>query len=367
MKRYMHGLGEDPKEGARLLKKMGFSGVVGAVSTVEETLANGMESYLCSGAYRGPDFKGEEWLAQDIYGNKIVWFYSTCPTRKEVREYNLENIRRMAQTPGIKGVLIDGARFSSPASGIGEDPTASFFTCFCDKCMEKARSMGFDPDRMKRSVYTLKKISQGEKEAGLLTIGSLLPGLNEWMNFRRAATTEHLKAFCAAVHRVDPDLEAGIYIFAPSLSTMVGQSYQDLKKDMDLFAPMLYRCYDDRNGASCLNSEAARMLDLTEKIRGMRQDKIRKQISDMIKLPLDPSLSAEEVFRKGYETSILTSETKRARDMIGSKKLIPIIELDDPKLKEASEMTMKGGAEAVNYFVFNKEQIENNEAFFCEN
>ena len=58
----MHGCGPQPTEGARHLKELGFEAVVGGEETVQAALEQGLQAYLCSGAYRGPAFTGEEWL-----------------------------------------------------------------------------------------------------------------------------------------------------------------------------------------------------------------------------------------------------------------------------------------------------------------
>ena len=46
--------------------------------------------------------------------------------------------------------------------------------------------------------------------------------------------------------------------------------------------------------------------------------------------------------------------------MCPNEKLVPIIQLDDPLLDEAIDHTMAGGAEAVNFFVYDEQIVENN-------
>ena len=52
--------------------------------------------------------------------------------------------------------------------------------------------------------------------------------------------------------------------------------------------------------------------------------------------------------------------------MAPASHLVPIIEMDDPKIAEASRKTIEGGAEAVSYFLYDEEQLLQNEAFFME-
>ena len=349
---WMHGLGADPENGAKHLKDLGFKAVVGGASSSEAVLSQGMDYYICSGAYRGPAFKGEEWLAQDPWGNKHEWFGSTCPTRKEVRSYNLEQIRRMAATPGIKGILIDGARFASPTSG---KTTDALFTCFCPECMAKAKSMGFDVDEMKMAVATLHDFVHGKK----LDLLPFYYGIQEWLQFRRAATTEHLLDFVKTVKEVNPALRAGIYIFAPALSDLVGQNYRDLQGKMDIIAPMLYRCYEDPNGPACLNVELADMLRMLEKAADLTEEQRIRMVGGFVGHELTGYEKPEDMMA-GLSTRILKRETQRARIMCPNEKLVPIIQLDDPLLDEAIDQTMAGGAEAVNFFVYDEQIVENN-------
>ena len=352
VKLWMHGCGPKPKDGAKHLKELGFSAVVGSTDAAEAVIAEGMDFYLCSGAYRGPDFKGSEWLAEDMWGRKQEWFSSTCPTRSEVRSYNLEQVRRLAQTPGIKGILLDGARFASPSSGSSTD---AFFTCFCPHCMEKARKMGFDVKEMQMAAATLYDFVHGKQ----LDLMPFYFGLREWLEFRRAATTEHLLDFVETVKSVNPELKAGIYIFAPALSDLVGQNYRDLQGKMDLIAPMLYRCYPDPNGPACLNVELADMLRMLEGAADLSEEQRIRMIGGFVGHELTGYEKPADM-QAGLSTRILKRETERARIMCPKEELVPIIQLDDPLLGEAIDQTFAGGAEAVNFFVYNEETVEAN-------
>ncbi len=359
MELWMHGLGNEPEKGAALLKKLGFKAVVTGASQTEAVIANGMDAYICSGAYRGPSFKGEDWMAVDTKGNHQPWFSSTCPTREEVRNYNLDQIARMAKTPGIKGILIDGARFASPASN--DDPDC-FYTCFCPSCRQKMKDLGFDPVALETAVDKLYDLLHGKK----LDLHPYIEPLMDWLSFRRIATTEHLKNFADTVRSVDPDLVTGIYIFAPSLSTLVGQSYRDCSLFMDLVAPMLYRAFDEAPGPSCLNMETyaiMRMLNGAVWLSDAEKTDLLKRITG---LPFDGPQTLDSL-KKGFSPDILRLETSRARTMLKRNCLAPIIQLDDPLLEDSVSKTMEGGADLVNFFVYDQKIIEKNAEFFERN
>ena len=352
MKLWMYGSTDqhqpDVLTGISELKKIGFTSVVGGTQTAEAGSEAGMDAYVASGAYRGPDFTDDTWLAEDPWGDKRHWFSSTCPTRKEVREYNLSKIRELAKTPGIKGVIIDGARFSSPSSGPLPDGTDAFFTCFCPSCMAKAKAMGFDPDEIRDAAAKLFDYLHGKP----VKIGWYLHGIYEWFQFRRAATTEHLINFCQAVKDVNPQLQTGIFIFTPALADLVGQSYRDLAPYMNIYSPMIYRCYPEESGPSCLNVELSDMLKMLEKAIDLDANDRIRLLSGLTGIELtgyeDPA-----VMREGLDVRLIREETRRARTMIGKRRLVPIIELDDPSLEEAIGECMKGGADEVSFFVYN--------------
>ena len=357
MNLWMHGCGKEPQKGVELLKQLGFRTVVSGPDDADIIQAAGMDAYICSGAYRGPDFRDESYLAEDVYGTKRTWFASTCPTRPEVRAYNLERIRQMASQPGIKGILIDGARFASPSSG---ETTDAFFTCFCPECMKKARSMGFDDKAMHRAATALYDRLHGEK----VDIRPHLTGLAEWFSFRRAATTEHLLNFVTTVKSVNPDLKAGIYIFAPSLSDLVGQHYRDLIGKMDIVAPMLYRCYSDPNGPACLNVEIADMLRMLEGDPQLTAEERMALLQGLCGTLNLGGYQTPAELQAGFPPESLRSETAKARLMSPGSYLAPIIQLDDPELDAAIEETVAGGADAVNFFVYQQEWVEKNAEVF---
>ena len=362
MKLWMYGCTDehqkDAAKGISRLKEIGFSAVAGSASAARMAAEEGMEGYVASGAYRGPDFRSDDYLAQDPWGNKCRWFSSTCPTRKEVREYNLEQIRRLAATPGIKGVIIDGARFSSPSSGpVGDGPhdrgTDAFFTCFCPECMKKARAMGFDADEMRTAAGRLYDFVHGKP----VNLTWYMYGLHQWMEFRRAATTEHLINFARTVKEVNPELKTGIFIFTPALSDLVGQSYRDLRPWMDIYSPMIYRCYPEESGPACLNVELSDCLKMLQGSPALDEEARIRLLSGITGLELT-GYEDPEIMRQGLDVSLVREETRRARVMSLGRTLAPIIEFDDPKLESAMENTRKGGADEISFFAYNSEILE---------
>lgn len=367
---WMHGLGKNPEQGARKLKELGFESVVVSPSQAPAALSAGLDVYLCSGAYRGPMFEGEEYLARDALGRPQEWFSSTCPTKDDVRAYNLSEIRKMAATPGIKGILMDGARFASPASGSTAD---AFFTCFCPDCLRKMNSMGLDAERARSSAAVLEEaVDHHQTFADVMQTwmkdgsagGNLMAGLRDWMTFRRLSTTEHLKNFVHAVKEVNPSLQAGMYIFTPSLSFLVGQSYQDLSGVMDLFSPMIYRCYAEDDGPACLNIELAVLYRMMNGFSdGPMEDASLTFLAKITGLKKQWLMDVSEL-RKALPSEAVGLEVARARKAAAKAVLSPIVQLDDPKLETVVNETVKAGADHVHFFVYNDEWLERYADFF---
>lgn len=357
---WMHGFKGDPEATAEALKKAGFDVVVaGGAEVIEAVNRAGMTSWLCGGAFGLGKHKDDDHKARDILGRPRVWFSSGCPNHPELREGNLESYRKMSATPGIKGILVDGCRFASPASGLNP-----FFTCFCPRCQKKAGELGFDFQRMKRDVAAFYKLLTGGAEAGAKRasvwssspVGVLewltrRPGVLDWLGFRRACTTEHFKAVGEVIHGAK--LRMGVYIFTPSVAPVVGQSYVDLRELVDVFAPMIYRNYPKRPGPACLNWE---LTVLPEELgfAGKPEEQPAMElilswtglagvVSDRTIKAVQAALPPEAV---GHETAM-------ARELLGGEKdLSPIIYVDDPLMGKTVDLVRRGGGSGVNFFKF---------------
>jgi len=351
MRFWMHGIGNDIPASVQLLKTLGFEAVVGNdPAMIRQANDAALDVYLCSGAFTAAArFAGEQFLARDINGKPQLWFNSTCPNQPAVRQSNLEAIAQMAHTSGIKGILIDGARFASPASSA--DPDA-FFTCFCPTCEKKAADLGFDFDSIKNAVRNLYQAMHGNAAALQLADA---PGILDWFSFRRQCITEHLLNFNQVVKGVNPELLTGIYIFTPSLSALVGQSYQDLSGAIDIFAPMLYRHYTAKEGPACLNHELSALVRLLAKHLYSSPAAI-SIIAALCQLPLDGFGSAGDLL-DGLPPSVIGSEIRRVKSLLstGVNQVIPIIQLDDDQLLQSVSGAVQAGADAINFFHYQEE------------
>jgi hypothetical protein len=348
MQYWMFGAGSNIPKSLALLKDLGFQAVVGNnPALIEEAGRLGLAVYMCSGAYgASAPFDGEEYLARDINGNPQLWFGSTCPNQPEVRRNNLIQIAEMAGTDGIQGVFIDGARFASPASSPIAD---AFYTCFCPVCEEKAKRLGFDFARMRAAVRAFYDNTPAQ---GLSLILDHLAGLADWLAFRRVCTSEHLQNFARTVKEVNPSLETGIFLFTPSLAPLVGQHYGDLRGYIDIFSPMIYRHYQAQQGPACLNFEVSVLADELSK-RLLPFERVQSLLRALTGLDMTGFDDPDSIRERGFAPSAVASETRKARQLIDDAgRLIPIIQLVDERLDESIQQAASGGADGVNFFVY---------------
>ncbi len=362
---WMHGFGGDPKTTAPAMKDAGFDIVVaGGDKVIEAVNGAGMDAWLCGGAF-GLGSLGEDdtHKAIDITGKPQIWFGSGSPNSPEIRGRNLEAYTKMAATEGIKGILVDGCRFASPASGIGP-----FFTDFSAHSEKKAGELGFDFERLKsdvRALYDLvmakgQNVRRAEtwlrEPAGVLEWLTQHPGILDWFRFRRVCSTEHFRDVGEIIHGAG--LQMGVYIFTPSIAPLVGQSYVDLAEFIDVFAPMIYRNYPDRPGPACLNWE----LTIIPEELGLSGTPQESQAMDLILSwaglqDAIPSRSIEHI-RTAVPPEAVGHQTAMARAQIGDKELAPIIYIDDPLMDQTADLVRDNGADCVNFFVYKENWAE---------
>lgn len=342
MARWMFGAGDAPAR--QQMEALGFTILTDNRADLKPEDAPDFALWRCLPAFsRRYVQKPDENLAQDPRGVPHKWFGSVCPTLPEAREGNLAHARRAAAEEGIAGIMIDGCRFSSPASGEGLD---SFFTCFCPRCMERMRAMGLDAEKIRASVAALQRLCRGEAAE----VGA--EGIRQWLQFRKTVVTEYIAEFVRAVHDVKPELPVGIYAFTPSIAHWVGQDYAALKEaGISLFAPMIYRHWRDRNGPACLNVEIAALAEGLGK--GLPHSRVKALLEQDCSLPMAGG-TGEEIFEQGFAPNIVGLEVAKVRMAVEDAALWPILQLEDEDLAKSETAALAAGADGVAFFAWNE-------------
>ncbi len=359
---WMHGFGGDtPADTAKALRDVGFHTVVaGGAAVIEAVHEAGMESWVCGSGFplvRDTD----ELKSVDITGKPQIWFGSGSPCCREIRLASLASYAEMVKTQGIQGILVDGVRFASPASGLM--PFLTDFSIHAEQC---ALERGFDFGLMKHNVERFHRDLTGQEASalhlvrrfatpsGLLEWLTRYPGLLEWFRFRRAYTTEHFRALSEIIHGAN--LRMGIYIFTPSLAPLVGQSYEDLRDVADVFAPMIYRNYPTHPGPACLNWELSEIPGELGLAGTPYEAEVMTSMlawAGFAGLNIEPRVDA---VKTALPPEAVGRETQRARELIGAdKELAPIIYIDDPLMADTTRLVREGGADGINFFVFKED------------
>ena len=330
---YLYRMDRDrPEECARDLKARGFTAVVapptpGAARACREA---GLEVYACLGAFSLREGDPEEYLAEDAFGVRKPWFHSGCPNEPALLARSLARAAALAAEEGTAGVFLDGARFASPEPG--EEP---FVSCFCPRCMEKGRALGFDMDRMRREARAFAAVP-----------GAPVP--EDWLRFRAECTREVFAAYNTAVRAAGK--KAGAFVFAPSLARLVGQGFvydgSGGPEQPDLLAPMLYRLYGERPGTACLNSEYAALAAFFQR-RG--DEDVSAEIARLTGVT-PPAGDPDRLRADGFSPEAIARETLAAS--AGQGTLAPILQLDDGRLAESVAAARAAGAAAVGFFAY---------------
>ncbi|NLG24800.1 MAG: hypothetical protein GX558_05555 [Clostridiales bacterium] len=337
MRRYMFGL--DPADwrgSAGRLRGLGYDAAVlppGDEAAFRAAADAGLETWLCFGAHAIGDFAQREWGAKDARGDDAPWFDSACPNAAAVNERNLGAALAFAgRVDGLAGVFVDGARFASFASLEG---VASFFGCFCDRCMARMEALGYDARAIRSGVRALSDHLDG----GGGDPAAMRAAVDSWLDFRAACVGDYMAAFAAAARA--KGLRAGAFVFAPSLWRLVGQR-PDALIGLDLVAPMLYRAYPHPGGPACLSHEWAALKRLLS--RSGRPAEAAALLG--VKLPPGDPMA-------GFLPARIGSETAAARAQLPhSVALKPIVQAEDDALDETVDRVLAAGADGCGEFMY---------------
>ena len=329
-------------------REHGVTSVVGGASpdAISFFTGNGIDYYVAQGCFFTDETTDSpENLCVDIEGNVTKWFGSACPNSPAAVEKCMHEAERLAGLRGISGIIIDGARFASPESEEGEN---AFFTCFCGNCTAKMALLGYSPDEISTAVAALHAHCKTGHGYDPHAHGR---GIEAWGSFRRAVITDHLKNYVRIIKGAAPSLKTGMYIFAPSLSDLVGQSYADLPGVFDFLSPMLYRRFDAPVGTACLDHELAALLKPAELLTDAEKRPILDLYGGLTGIDFRALPPIGELEREGCPLTIVEGEIRKAKDMAAGKAaIIPIFMLDDEHRDRCVRVCLENGIGTVDFF-----------------
>lgn len=288
-----------------------------------------------------PTTGSPEDLAMDIHGQPVEWFSSGCPNSPAIRSAFYAEMERLLAQP-IRGIFLDGIRFSSPASSTIK---TSFLTCFCPRCQRDMAKHGYDAEKIRQDINTAMELlsSPGTKRSwlralyspsGWFSLMAAYPGILDWLQYRAECVTIFVKELRAWMKEHSPDKKLAAFLFQPCLSYLVGQNYLALAPHLDIVSPMIYRNYPHQPGPATINQEMMTMADFLEEA-GIPFGQGFKDLLAIFGLEIDGSFPNSIEDSAGISIPHVIGEVKAARAMAGSQgKVAPIIWAGDPQLEE---------------------------------
>ncbi|MBS7626992.1 hypothetical protein KEJ51_08195, partial [Candidatus Bathyarchaeota archaeon] len=274
-------------------------------------------------------------------GERRLWAGAGCPNNPNIIKQSIRNIDAAARL-GVDGIVLDGVRFPSPASGRN-----LFLTCFCEYCVWKAKELGCEPSKIKEAMQrTLDPtvLLNQDVERSIL---------KDWVTLRINSITDQVSNIVETIKASNPRLEVGAALFTPSLADLVGQSYRELSAILDFIQPMIYH---KGSGLACINFELANLVsNFTQ--RDSEAETLEKIYKSLSYSRLEPPVDLDKLLMTGLPVQVISLEAAKGLNMVrgGKAKYIPIVlilESDAEELKETVEEVLKARPGGVVYFSY---------------
>ena len=303
--------------------------------------ANGISFYAVTVAMEA---EGPDDLCVSAGGQTVE---APCPNARGLLERNCRRIKELATAEFVKGITLDYCRYPSPASPLSP---SGMTVCFCSACCEKMKKEGLDVEALRRAVAKWPAWEEAD-----------LPLLRAFFKFRAKSVAYFVATLRDAVKEVDSNKEFGAYVFAPSLSPLVGQSYGMLASCVDFLSPMLYRHYPHPAGEACLDHELGALRRGMDSVLAPQKQKSARVLAALT--GIDDLPAAEELKQKGVSIQMLWKELTQARQKVGETRLFPIVLFEDPRFLEISDAARIFGADGLDIFLFNRECFDRLDTF----
>jgi hypothetical protein len=239
-----------------------------------------------------------------------------CPSRPETVAYVRALIRDFAHRSGCRSIFIDRMRFPEwgPAGPIG------FFSCFCDSCLARAKSEGFDIEAARRAllelVDALEHDPEGAAERAAATFASGAATLRstvahgeiaDWLRFRHRIVEDLVRE--ARDEASSHEVELWLDIWPPSYGWLFGQDLGRLAEYGSWVKPFTYHRW---GGGADIAGLIAEVSD-----EDSVQESLYRAYAAFFRFP-GPDRFAE--FRKvGLAPGFITSETALAGEMLDGR------------------------------------------------
>lgn len=264
--------------------KMGFESIVFPFSTPKSVLKEAEKDFEVFVDFKPFETNGK-YFVENLFGEKADLKTLGCPSNEELKEENASKLEEFEYE-----VILDFVRFPSPSNG------DFFYSCFCRHCNEKANELGYDLEGIRRNLINYLKTDDVKL-------------LESWFEFKRKVIEKYLDWIEAK----------RAFFFTPSLSFLVGQSYEF---ELECIHSMIY---PEAVGPACIEYELSYM-------RGSLKDLILKKLE----------VRGDELIAKEFEKALKFKA-----------KIEPIIMISE-NIRERLEMIKKAGK--VYIFAYSKDK-----------
>ena len=293
-----------------------------------------------------------------------------CPSNPTVVGYNLALIEDLLTRYELTGVFLDRFRFPSPYDGI-----SAFFTCFCERCRERASALGIDYQRclddVRRIYDWMQSVGAEELETwrhagygsgmSLLETHARMPGLFTWLTFRQHLISDYVGKAASLLRGRGPKRELGLDIWPPAYALPVGQDWQGLAALADWVKPILYPM---RAGPASLAGELVAIL------RGWRQlnptvpiDSVLEVLYRFFGFESVGARTVEEIGAIGFPPPIYPLEMRRGRALAQNRVPIfagcPIVDTGPEEVADRVEAAARTDADGIFYYCYDYATWEN--------
>lgn len=152
-------------------------------------------------------------------------FAFCCPTDRGNLQAVTAVYEKAFAGAGFDGIFLDRVRTQSFVGGV-----EGVLSCGCEKCRQAYRLHGVDLDEVAQTCDL-------DKDRFFAADSDLL---KRFLDAKQKIIAESISTLCRSFKA--RGLQVGLDVFAPLMSSFVGQSLPLLARDADFLKPMLYRC-----------------------------------------------------------------------------------------------------------------------------
>lgn len=164
---------------------------------------------------------------------KIHWYAGVCPNHSGVKKEKLGEIKELIKEYEIDGIWLDFTRYPCHWEKVRSDKITEY--CFCQNCLEK----------YKKDVIAHFSARWKKRESKFA---------KTWMSWKCDQITNFVAEVRTLIDQSGKNIKLGMFSvpwrgedFDGAIKKVIGQDFKSLAKYIDVFSPMTYQKFCDRN------------------------------------------------------------------------------------------------------------------------